>query len=105
MPTLDIAGKSLEVDGEGFLVNSADWDREIAQAIATEEGIPALTERHWTVIDFARKFHEENGESPTMRKITKVAGVPTKELYELFPQGPGKKISRIAGTPKPEGCV
>ena len=105
MPTLEFAGKSLEVDAEGFLASSADWDREVAGAIAAQEGIPALTERHWTVIDFARKFFDDNGESPTLRKITRVAGVPTKELYELFPQGPAKKIARIAGVPKPEGCV
>ena len=104
MSTLEVAGTAVAVTEEGFLTDHTQWTREVAETIAAEEGI-SLTDRHWEVIEFVRKFYEENGESPTLRKISKQAGVETKELYQLFPQGPGKKVARISGTPKPEGCV
>jgi tRNA 2-thiouridine synthesizing protein E len=104
MTTMEVAGKTLELDGEGFLTDHTEWNEDAAVALAAEEGIE-LTDRHWEVIRFVREYYAENDESPTLRRISKQAGVPTKELYQLFPQGPGKKVSRIAGTPKPEGCV
>ncbi len=103
MPTRDIAGKTVQVNDEGFLINPAEWTREIAAEIAKEEGIPELTAAHWKVIDFARAFGD--GKSPTLRQITNGAGVSTKELFALFPKGPAKKVARIAGLGKPEGCV
>ncbi len=104
MATKVIGNKEVEVDAEGFLVNPADWTPEIAEQFAQEEGI-TLTERHWEIINFARKYYEENGASPTLRQISKGANVPTKELFKLFPKGPAKKVARIAGVPKPAGCV
>lgn len=103
MPTRDIAGKTVQVNDEGFLINPAEWTREIAAEIAKEEGIPELTAAHWKVIDFARAFGD--GKSPTLRQITNGAGVSTKELFALFPKGPAKKVARISGLGKPEGCV
>lgn len=105
MPTRDIAGKTVEFDEEGFLVNPNDWTKEIAQALAQEEGIGELSERHWKVIEFSRQDFQEKGEAPTLRRITKAGGVPTKELYQLFPKGPAKKVARIAGLGKPTGCI
>ncbi|MCP4625202.1 MAG: TusE/DsrC/DsvC family sulfur relay protein [bacterium] len=90
---------------EGFLLDPNDWTPEIAQAIAAEEGIAELSERHWDVINFARADHEATGESPTLRRISKQSGVTTKELFKLFPKGPAKKISKSAGLDKPKGCV
>jgi len=104
MATKVIANKEVELDAEGFLANPADWTPEIAEQFAQEEGIE-LTDRHWEVINFARKYYKENGVSPTLRQISKGAGVPTKELFKLFPKGPAKKVARIAGIPKPAGCV
>ncbi len=104
MPTKVIASKEVEVNDEGYLVNPDDWTPEIAQAIAEEMGI-ALTDRHWEIIHFVRNYYKEKGTSPTLRQISKGAGVPTKELFQLFPKGPGKKVARIAGVPKPEGCI
>ncbi len=94
----------IQLDAEGFLVNPDDWTPEIAEIIAREEGIE-LTDRHWEVINFVRKYYEEHGEPPTLRAITKRGGIPTKELYELFPKGPAKKVARIAGLGKPKGCI
>ena len=103
MPTRDIAGKTVQVNDEGFLTNPAEWTKESAEVIAAEEGVPELSAAHWKVIDFARAYGD--GKSPTLRQITNGAGVTTKELFALFPKGPAKKVARISGLGKPEGCV
>jgi dissimilatory sulfite reductase related protein len=100
-----IAGVTVEVDEGGFLLKAEQWTKEIAVAIAQEEGIDPLTEQHWQVIEYMRKVKQETGESPTVRKISKQSGIDTKVLYSLFPGGPGKKAAKIAGVPKPVGCV
>ena len=100
-----IANKSIDVDAEGFLTNYKDWDLEVAKVIAAEEGIPTLTDRHLTVVNFMRQEFEAKGDGPSIRRLTKESGVPTKELYALFPGGPAKKAARIAGIKKPHGCI
>lgn len=95
---------NLEFDDENFLVNAADWTPEVAKALAHELEIE-LNDRSWTVLNFCRAEYEANGESPTIRKITKGTDISTKELYELFPGGPGKLAAQIAGLKKPTGCV
>lgn len=105
MATIEILGKQIEVDADGNLVNLSDWNEEIAKELAKMEGIEELTDRHWAVINFMRKVYEEKGDAPSIRKLTKESGVGTKELYELFPKGPAKKASKIAGLPKPKGCI
>ncbi len=105
MTTRDIAGATIEVNEEGFLVNPDVWNREIAEIIAKEEGVEALSEDHWNVIEFCRQSATENGAAPTLRQITSGTGVSTKELFKLFPKGPAKKVAKISGLGKPEGCV
>ncbi len=105
MPTRTLNNKPIEFDAEGFMTNYKDWDLEVAKIIATEEGIPALNDRHLVVLNFMRKEFETKGDGPSMRKLTKESGVPTKELYELFPGGPAKKAAKIAGIKKPHGCI
>jgi dissimilatory sulfite reductase related protein len=105
MPTREIAGKTVDVNDDGFMTNPAQWDRDIASAIASEEGIPELTTAHWQVIEFCRTSAASNGAAPTLRTITNGAGVSTKDLFTLFPKGPAKKVARISGLGKPEGCV
>jgi tRNA 2-thiouridine synthesizing protein E len=105
MASREIGGKTVEFDEEGFMVDPDDWTREIAQVLAQEEGIDPLSDRHWQVIEFSRSDYQERGEAPTLRRITKIGGVPTKELYQLFPNGPAKKVARISGLSKPTGCV
>lgn len=92
-------------DAEGFMTNPKEWTPEIALALAVEEGIAELSERHWLVVNFARDTFFKEGEPPTLRTITKQSGVDTKELYALFPKGPAKKVARIAGLGKPKGCI
>ncbi|MCB0724966.1 MAG: TusE/DsrC/DsvC family sulfur relay protein [Ignavibacteriae bacterium] len=103
--TIEILGKTLAVDPDGNLVDAKEWSEEIAKELAKEEGIPELTDRHWVVINYMRKVFAETGEAPSIRKITKESGVETKEMYALFPKGPAKKAARIAGLPKPKGCI
>lgn len=104
MAELMVQGKELELDSEGFLVDPHAWDHEVAKALAATDGLE-LTERHFVVIDFMRAEWENTGQPPTLRGITKRSGVPTKELYQLFPKGPAKKAARAAGLGKPQGCI
>lgn len=105
MPAKEILGKMIEFDEDGHLKNLADWNEELAKELAKEEGIEELTDRHWLVINFMRKEFQEKGDAPSIRKLNKESGVDTKELYQLFPKGPAKKAARIAGLPKPKGCI
>jgi dissimilatory sulfite reductase related protein len=100
-----IAGKNVEFDAEGYLLNPDDWTKDMAVELAKEEGIDPLSEAHWQVIEFVRADTKAKGESPTIRRITKEANVSTKDIYTLFPKGPGKKVARIAGVSKPKGCI
>lgn len=95
---------TLEFDEDNFLVDANAWSPEVAKALAHELEIE-LTDRHWTVLNFCRSEHDAGNESPTVRRITKGTDVNTKELYLLFPGGPGKLAAQIAGLKKPTGCV
>lgn len=105
METVILAGKKLALDADGNLANRNDWNEEIAKEIAAIEGIPELTAQHWAVIKFMRAVFEKEGDAPSIRRLTKESGVDTKTLYQLFPKGPAKKAARIAGLPKPKGCI
>jgi dissimilatory sulfite reductase related protein len=105
MATREIAGATVQVNDEGFLTNPNEWNKDIAVELAREEGLAELTPAHWQVIDFCRKTAATSGASPTLRQITNGAGVSTKDLFALFPKGPAKKVARISGLGKPEGCV
>jgi dissimilatory sulfite reductase related protein len=105
MATREIAGKVVSVNEEGFMTEPGEWSREIAVALAAEEGVAELTPAHWTVIEFCRKDAADSGKAPTLRRITTGAGVSTKDLFSLFPKGPAKKVAKISGLGKPEGCV
>lgn len=105
MSTRTIAGKNVEVDNEGFLVNPNDWTEDMAPELAREEGIDELTEQHWKVIRFMREDFLSKGQIPTIRRIKNEGGIPTKDLYTLFPGGPAKKAAKAAGLGKPQGCI
>ena len=105
MPQKQYGAATVAVDDEGFLTDFSQWTRDIAAAIAKDEGIAELTPAHWKVIEFMQKEFKETGQAPTIRKINKSGVMGTKELYELFPGGPAKKAAKIAGLKKPEGCV
>lgn len=105
MPAVNYAGREIEVNEEGFLVDSDQWSKEIAEALATEAGVGPLTKKHWEVIDFCRTDAKEQGTPPGLRRISKLSSVNMKELYQLFPKGPGKLAAKVSGLPKPQGCI
>ena len=90
---------------EGFFLDPSQWSDAMVTALAAQEGISDLTDRHWLVIRFMRSEYLEKGTGPTVRVLGKASGVSIKELYELFPKGPAKVAARIAGIPKPRGCI
>ena len=105
MSTIDVNGQMLDLDADGNLANTSDWNEEVALALAKSEEIEELNDRHWVVINYMRKQYEEKGDAPSIRKLTKESGVETKELYAIFPKGPAKKAAKISGLPKPKGCI
>ncbi len=105
MPTIEIDEKVLEVDGNGFLTKPETWDEEVANLIAKHDGITELTDKHWAVINVIRNNYEEKGMAPMIRQICKATGLKLREIYELFPLGPARGACRVAGLPKPDGCV
>lgn len=111
MPTVNIAGRDIEVDEEGYLTNLADWNRDVAEYLAKEEKVD-MTDAHWEVIDFLREYYDEYQIAPAIRVLTKAVGKKlgadkgnNKYLYELFPYGPAKQACKIGGLPKPTGCI
>ncbi len=105
MATRTICGETIDVNDEGYMTNPSQWNKDIAVELAKEEGIAELTPAHWKVIEFCRQSAVSSGKAPTLRTITTNSGVSTKDLFALFPKGPAKKVAKIAGLGKPEGCV
>lgn len=105
MATASYAGVTVEVDDKGFMTQPEQWTREIAQHIATDVGVGDLTEDHWKVLEFCRADTAEKGKVPGLRRISKQTGVATRDLYKLFPKGPGKLAAMCAGLTQPKGCV
>jgi sulfur relay protein, TusE/DsrC/DsvC family len=108
---LEVNGVSIETDEEGFLVNLSDWNTDVAAELAKGEGIE-MTDQHWEVINFLREYYDEYQIAPAVRVLTKAIGKKlgpdkgnSKYLYDLFPYGPGKQACKIAGLPKPTGCI
>jgi len=95
----------LNLNEEGFFIHPEDWNEAMVPSLAAREGITDVTDRHWQVIRFMRSEYFANGTGPTVRVLGKTSGVPIKELYQLFPKGPAKVAARIAGIPKPRGCI
>ena len=109
--SIDVGGKTLETDEEGYLVNLSDWTEDVANVIAKAENVE-MSENHWEVVNFLREYYNEYQIAPAVRVLTKAIGKKlgpdkgnSKYLYELFPYGPAKQACKIAGLPKPTGCV
>ena len=108
---LEVNGKQIEVDEEGYLSNLNEWEKDIAEVMAKEDNIE-LSDDHWEIINFLREYYEEYQIAPAVSVLTKAVGKKlgkdkgnSKYLYELFPYGPGKQACKFAGLPKPTGCV
>jgi dissimilatory sulfite reductase related protein len=105
MTTLTIDGSAVDRNEEGFFLHPEQWNELMVPALAAEAGIDLLTDAHWQVIRFVRAQYDRTGSGPTVRVLGTTSGVSIKELYELFPRGPAKVAARIAGIPKPRGCI
>lgn len=99
-----LGGREVHVDDEGFVTEFDDWDPELADVLAANIGLD-LTPRHREVLQFLRGDYRQQGETPTLRRVSAAGGFPTRELFRLFPNKPAKKMSYVAGLPKPVGCV
>jgi len=111
MSHIEVNGKSYETDEEGYLLNLAEWNMDVAAYIATTENL-TMTDNHWEVINFLREYYDEYQIAPAVRVLTKAIGKKfgpekgtSQYLYELFPYGPGKQACKVAGLPKPTGCI
>jgi tRNA 2-thiouridine synthesizing protein E len=104
MPVTTIDGQEIHVDDEGFMTDPEEWSEPLATSLAHQIGLE-LTDEHWKAIRFLRSDYRERGETATLRRISTVGEIPTKELFQLFPQKPAKKLAYVAGLPKPHGCV
>jgi len=107
----ELNGKSFESDEEGYLVDIGAWNEELADLIAKDEEID-MTDEHWEVVNFLREYYNEYQIAPAVRVLVKAVKKKlgadkgsNKYLYELFPYGPAKQACKIAGLPKPTGCV
>jgi TusE/DsrC/DsvC family sulfur relay protein len=104
MPTTTIDGHVIHVNDEGFMTDPAEWTEPLAKSLAAQIDID-LTDEHWKAIRFLRDDFAKEGETATLRRISTIGGIPTKTLFQLFPQKPAKKLAYVAGLPKPHGCV
>ena len=105
MPTFQVDELIFDIDDDGFIQQPELWDRRVAAALARTEGVEQLTDEHWRVIDYLRDYWERYGSAPMIRKLVKATGVRLQRIYELFPSGPAMGACKVAGLPRPTGCV
>ena len=105
MPFIEFKGKKVEVNEEGFLIRPEEWSEELAKVLAEAEGIDELTEDHWKVINYIRQFYLDHDIAPMVRLLCKETGFPLRYIYQLFTSGPARGACKLAGLPKPDGCV
>jgi len=102
---IDLGGRRFEVDEEGFLQQPELWDDEVARLFATTEGIAEMDAQQWAVVRFIRAYWVEHQSAPMIRKLCQATGTNLRAIYKMFPSGPAKGACKVAGLPKPEGCV
>jgi tRNA 2-thiouridine synthesizing protein E len=105
MPKIVLAGMEMEIDEDGFITDPGVWNEAVAKDLAKTEHVEELTENHWKVVNMIRNYYLEFGVAPMIRKLCKETGLKLKEIYDLFPSGPAKGACKVAGLPKPTGCV
>jgi len=105
MATFEVADRKYEVDEDGFLQDPQIWNEAVAKDFASTESVADLTEAHWKVINYIRNYYLQFGIAPMIRKLCKETGCPLQRMYDLFPSGPAKGACKVAGLPKPDGCV
>jgi dissimilatory sulfite reductase related protein len=102
---VQVDGREIELDDEGYLAAPQLWNEQVAAALARADGIAEMTPQHWAVVRFIRQYWQEHEFAPPVRLLCEQSGVGVRELYKLFTAGPARGACRIAGLPKPDGCV
>ena len=105
MAQVELGGKTLDIDEDGFIQDPTLWDKAVGGDLAKTEGVEEMTDDHWKVVDYLREYYLEFNMAPMIRKLCKSTGFKLKEIYTLFPSGPAKGACKVAGLPKPTGCV
>jgi tRNA 2-thiouridine synthesizing protein E len=105
MEMVELGGKQMEIDEDGFIQDPDQWDEGVATDLAKTEGVDDLTDNHWKLVHYLRDYYLEYNMAPMIRKLCKQTGFSLKEVYDLFPSGPAKGACKVAGLPKPTGCV
>jgi tRNA 2-thiouridine synthesizing protein E len=105
VPEIEIGGRKFVVDEEGFLQQPETWDDEVARLFATTEGIAEMNEQQWALVRFIREYWLEHQTAPMIRKLCQATNLNLRTIFKLFPSGPAKGACKVAGLPKPEGCV
>ena len=105
MPTFEKGDVKIDVDEDGFMLEPEQWNENVATALGSTEGVDAMTDDHWKIVNYLRDYYQKFGIAPMIRKLCKETGFPLKRIYELFPSGPAKGACKVAGLAKPTGCV
>ena len=105
MAMVTLGGKQIDIDEDGFIQDPSLWNADVAADLAKTEGVDELTDEHWIVINFLREYYLEYEIAPMIRKVCRGTKMKLKKIYELFPSGPAKGACKVAGLPKPTGCV
>jgi TusE/DsrC/DsvC family sulfur relay protein len=105
MEMVELGGKQIEIDEDGFIQDPDAWDEAVAKDLAKTEGVDELTDNHWKLVNYLREYYLEYNMAPMIRKLCKQTGFSLKEVYDLFPSGPAMGACKVAGLPKPTGCV
>lgn len=105
MEKTTLGGKMIEIDEDGFIQDPDAWDEEVAKDLAKTEAVDVMTDEHWKLVHYLREYYLEYNMAPMIRKLCKATGFKLKEIYDLFPSGPAKGACKVAGLPKPTGCV
>lgn len=105
MPKITLGGKEIEIDEDGFIQEPDKWDNAVAEDLAKTEDAYPMDEERWKIVNYLRNYFIEFGIAPPIRMITKQTGIDLKKIYQLFPGGPAKGACKVAGLPKPTGCV
>ncbi len=105
MPKAVLGGIEIDLDEDGFIQDPDQWSKALAEELAKTENAYPLNENHWKIIDYLRDYYLKSGVAPPIRMIVKKTGIELKQIYQLFPSGPAKGACKVAGLPKPRGCV
>jgi tRNA 2-thiouridine synthesizing protein E len=100
-----LGGTEIEVDEDGFIQEPEKWNQALAEDLAKTENASPMSEDHWKLVNYLRDYFLKFGIAPPIRMVVKQTGFDLKRIYQLFPSGPAKGACKVAGLPKPTGCV